>query len=252
MDSVVIPVYNEEKILERTIEKVYGFLKSEKRDFELIIANDGSRDKTLAIAESLLKKYKGLRIISHASNQGRGAVLTNAFRRINGDIGVYIDADLAIDLKLYPRLIKEINSGADVAIGSKHLKNSEVQCTVSRRIASKGYSFLARLLLGSKIRDYQCGFKAFRKDVLDKILPYAKEKGWSWDTEVIVKSGWIGYKIAEVPAKVVNVYGRESKVHLFRDVRRMGSGLFRLWKEKAEYKKKKYKKKNSIRKKLND
>jgi len=234
--SVIIPVYNEEKILDKTLERVYAFLKEQKIDFEVIIANDGSTDRTLAVAERLVKKYKKLRIISQAPNQGRGAVLTLAFNSIHGEIGVYIDADLAIDLSLFPRLMGAIEEGYDVAIGSKHLKESEIEYPILRRIASKGYSFLTRLFLGSKVRDYQCGFKAFKNEVLKRVLPYIKEKGWSWDTEIIVKSEWAGYKVKELPAKVVNVYGRESKVHLFGDIKRMGGNLFKLWKEKKKYK----------------
>jgi len=235
--SVVIPAYNEQQIIESTIDKLYGFFKKQKQDFEMIIANDGSRDNTLIIAEKKAKQYSQLRIISQSPNQGRGAVLTKAFSNIKGEIGIYIDADLAIDLDLFPKLVNAIENGADVAVGSKHLPASEVEYPLFRRIASKGYSFLTRLLLGSKVRDYQCGFKAFRKDVLKKVLPYIKEKGWSWDTEIVVKSEWAGYKIKELPAKVVNVYERESKVHLFRDIKRMGGNLFRLWREKREYKK---------------
>ena len=79
-------------------------------------------------------------------------------------------------------------------------------------------------------------YEFFEKNFETLILPYIKEKGWSWDTEIIVKSEWAGYKVKELPAKVVNVYGRESKVHLFGDIKRMGGNLFKLWKEKKKYK----------------
>ncbi|HLC62733.1 MAG TPA: glycosyltransferase [Candidatus Nanoarchaeia archaeon] len=234
--SVIIPAYNEEKIIEDTIDKIYVFLKKQGKDFELIIANDGSVDNTLILAEKKSKRYNELRIISQTPNQGRGAVLTKAFKSIRGEIGVYIDADLAIDLELFPGLMRAIENGADAAVGSKHMDASEVDYPFLRRVASKGYSFLTRLFLGSKIKDYQCGFKAFRKDVLKKVLPYIHEKGWSWDTEIVVKSEWAGYKVKELPAKVVNIYERESKVYLFRDIKRMGGNLLRLWLEKKKYK----------------
>ena len=234
--SIIVPAYNEEKIIDTTIDSLYRFLQENKLDFELIIANDGSKDQTVDKVRGKLKQYKNLKIVSNPQNKGRGAVLTRALQAAKGEICVYVDADLSIDLSLFPQLLFAIEQGADVAIGSKHLKDSEVEYPKLRRLASKGYSFLTRFLLQSKVKDYQCGFKAFKKDVVHTVLPYVKEEGWSWDTEINVKSEWAGYRVTELPAKVVNVYGRESKVHLFRDIKRMGLNLFKLWREKGKYK----------------
>jgi hypothetical protein len=98
-----------------------------------------------------------------------------------------------------------------------------------RRAASKCYSKLVRFLFGLEIRDYQCGFKAFRKEVIQKILPTVESKGWSWDTEILIRSYLAGYKIKEIPATVVNVYERESTVHLLKDSYEMGIYVFRLY-----------------------
>lgn len=235
--SIIIPAYNEAKLIEGTINKLYDFLSKQKKSFELIVANDGSKDATVEIVKDLMKKKKNLRIVSNEVNMGRGAALANAFRNAKGDILVYIDADLAIDLSLFPKLMLEIEtSGADIAVGSKHLLYSEVDYPKLRRIASKGYAFFARVLLGAKVRDYQCGFKAFKKDVILDVLKYVKSNKWSWDTETLVKAHWLGYKISELPAKVVNVYGRESKVHLLRDIKNMGGELIRLFFERFNFK----------------
>ncbi len=233
--SIIIPAYNEEKIISSTISKVIDFMQSFGKDFEIIIANDGSADSTPAIVTARLEKIPELRLVSNTKNMGRGAALTNAFSNAKGEICVYIDADLAIDLELFPKLMSAIENGADIAIGSKHIKGAQVEYPLLRRIASKGYAFLATLLLDSSTWDFQCGFKAFRKDAIQKILPKVHENGWSWDTEVLVKAEWMGYKIVELPAKVVNVFGRESKVNLFKDMQGMGTGLIRLWREKKSF-----------------
>jgi glycosyltransferase involved in cell wall biosynthesis len=227
-----VPAYNEEKIIGDTIIRLYSFMKSMGGSFELIIANDGSRDRTPKIVVENMSKCPELRIVSNEKNLGRGAVLTKAFNSARGEVCIYIDADLAIDLELFPRLMSAIEQGADIAIGSKHLPGSQVEYPFLRRLASKGYAFLSGLLLKSSVWDFQCGFKAFRKSVLDHVLPHIKEEGWSWDTEILVKSEWMGYKITELPARVINIYRGESKVHLFRDIKRMGYSLFRLWREK--------------------
>ncbi len=241
--SIIIPAYNEEKIIASTIDRTYDFFKKSNETFEIIVANDGSKDNTVKVVLDKSKKYKSLRLVDNAVNMGRGAALNNAIRNSKGNIIVYIDADLAIDLDLFPKLISAIkDEDVDIAVGSKHLSDSIVDYPKLRRIFSKAYSSLARLLLGSHIRDYQCGFKAFKKDVIIDVIPYVKSQKWSWDTEVLVKAQWLGYKVRELPAKIVNVYGRESKVHLIKDIKDMGGELLRLFKERITFKSSKSKK----------
>ena len=236
--TVIIPVYNEEEIIANTIDKIHEFLKKQHKSFEIIITNDGSKDNTVKITNEKIKYYPELRIVSNPINLGRGAALTNAFKQGRGDIQVYVDADLAIDLELFPKLMNAIQEqGADIAVASKHMKDSEVEYPLLRRLFSKGYSLLTRVLLNSDVKDYQCGFKAFKKGTLIKVLPHIKEQAWNWDTEIIVKSQWLGFKVVELPAKVVNIYGRESKVNLLKDVRKMGEGLYRIWKQKKNFRK---------------
>lgn len=236
--SIVIPAYNEEKVIKNTINKIHSFLQNQKKSFEIIVANDGSKDHTPEIIKTMMKKYKNLRLVNNPTNLGRGAALNNAFKNSKGKIIAYVDADLAIDLELFPKLIFAIESkGVDIATGSKHMKQSQIEYPKLRRLFSKAYSFLTRILLGSNVRDYQCGFKAFKRDVILKVIPYVKSQKWSWDTEVLVKAQWLGYSVDELPAKVINIYGRESKVHLFRDVKNMGSELLRLFGERLVFKK---------------
>lgn len=230
--SVIVPVYNEEKILAASIDTLHAYLQTLGKDFELILADDGSTDGSLQIAAALMKKYPAVRVISQKQNRGRGSILTTAFGRIHSPLGMYIDADLSIGLEVLPRISKALEQGAGVAIGSKHLPDSELAYSVKRRITSKGYAFLARLFLGSSVKDFQCGCKGFRKEVLDTLLPQMREQGWSWDTEIIVRAEWNGFSVLEIPVQVSDVAGRESKVAVWRDIKRMAWGLLRLRKEK--------------------
>jgi len=208
--SVVIPAYNEEKVIGKTIDVVYDLLRKTERKFELIIADDGSNDSTYEIVNQKRRTYVNLKIVRNKINQGRGSVLKKAFKFGKGDYLIYIDADLAIDLQLFDRLISAMDNGADVTIGSKHMKISEVEYPPLRRLLSKLYAFLAGQLLSANIKDYQCGFKAFKKKVINSIIDDVKSNGWFWDTEILVRANWRGFNIVEMPAKVVNVYFKES------------------------------------------
>lgn len=227
--SLVIPVYNESKILRHTIDTINKYLKERYQSYEIIIADDGSIDNSSRIVEELKKEYCSLNMVVNPKNEGRGSALTNAFRIADGDVLVYIDADLAIDYRLFDNLTQVLDDGYDIAICSKHLPDSKVEYPKIRRIASKCYSYLARILFNSDIKDYQCGFKAFKRDKIKSILPEIKSKGWSWDTEVLIKSHMLSFKIKELPATVVNVYERESTVHLLKDSWQMGAYLFKLF-----------------------
>lgn len=235
--SIVIPAYNEGGILDNTIKMVHSTISKLNEKFELIIADDGSEDFTHAIAEKWSKKHPEIELVSNAINMGRGAALTKSFYKASGDYILYIDADLAIELSLLEKIISRLKSGADVVIGSKHMPGAEVNYPLMRKICSKGYSILTQFLLNSNIKDYQCGCKGFKKVVIENILPFMRNTAWTWDTEIIIKSQWAGYKVEEIPAKVKDVYGRESKVHLIRDIRKMGFALLKLWLEKLWIKK---------------
>ena len=231
-ESIVVPAYNEEKIISKTIDTLHSFLSKYYKNFEIIIADDGSRDSTFKIAQSIEKKYKNVSIVRNEKNMGRGSVLTKAFSSAKGDFVAYVDADLAIDVGLLPKLIECVKNNYDIATGSKHLKNSNVEYGKLRRLLSSFYSLLSRLILNCPIRDYQCGMKALKKSSFEKLLPYIREKGWAWDTEVIALAHYNKMMIAELPAVVVNIPYRKSRVAVLRDVYKMFMALLRIRKHK--------------------
>ncbi len=232
--SLIIPAYNEEKIISSTLDRVYSYLLNQHKPFEILLVNDGSWDKTEIIVKEKINIYKELHLITHPQNLGKGAALTNGLKQAKGTIVVILDADLAIDLELFPKLIEALTT-YDIAIASKHLPNADVTYSFSRRILSKGYSLLTRIFLDSHIHDYQCGFKAFRHFAVQRFLPFIHETGWAWDTEVLLKSQWLGLSVKEIPAKIIDIPNRQSKVRPIKATLSMLKSLYKLWKEKKDF-----------------
>ncbi len=226
--SIVLPAYNEAKRLKDTVEKVRKSAAETGYKFEIIIAEDGSKDGTDAIASELASKYPEVIHLHSDERLGRGKALMNAFERAKGKVVVYMDVDLATDLKHLKELVDAIAvEGYDLATGSRLMKDSKTDRPAKREIASRGYNFLVRLFLGSKIHDHQCGFKAFKRDVILEIGKDVKDNHWFWDTEVLVLAQKRGYRVKEIPVRWR--HGGETKVDFGRDVVYMFSQILRMW-----------------------
>ena len=226
--SVVFPAYNEAAKLELAVEKVTQALDEFTRSYEIIIAEDGSTDGSDKIAAVLAEKYNFVRHIHGEKRLGRGAALKNAFKQSSGEVLVYMDLDLATNLEHLKELVEAVESeGYDFATGSRLLPESKVKRSRTRNIVSKTYNFMVRELLGSKVGDHQCGFKAFRRELLMVLLDEVMANHWFWDTEVLVRGYRRGYRIKEIPISWKG--GRETKVRLIRDSFNMGYQLLSLW-----------------------
>ena len=226
--SVVFPAFNEADALEPAAEKVRQALNEFTRSYEIIIAEDGSTDGTDKLAAALAEKHSFVKYIHGEKRLGRGTALKTAFKQSRGKILVYMDLDLATDLKYLKSLVEAVKSeGYDFATGSRMLHESKVKRSGTRNIASKTYNFMVRTVLGSKVKDHQCGFKAFRREQLIQILDEVRANHWFWDTEVLVRAHRRGYKIKEIPVSWTG--GQETKVRLFKDSLNMGWQIFSLW-----------------------
>jgi glycosyltransferase involved in cell wall biosynthesis len=226
--SVVFPAYNEADALEAAVEKVTEALSEFARSYEIIIAEDGSTDGTDKLAAALAEKYPFVKHIHREKRLGRGTALKNAFKQSSGEVLVYMDLDLATDLKHLKTLVGAVEyEGYDFATGSRMLPESNVERSGTRNIASKTFNFLVRALLGSKVKDHQCGFKAFRRERLMQLLDEVGAGHWFWDTEILVRAYLRGYKIKEIP--VLWKGRRETKVRLLKDSLSMFRQAFSLW-----------------------
>jgi len=228
--SVVLPAYNEEDTLADTVavtlDTLRGFLPA--GSFEVIVAEDGCDDRTPEIADELAAEHAAVRHVHAAERLGRGGALERAFRAAEGETLVYFDTDLATDMRHLEELVESVRSGEyDVATGSRWLPGSEADRPAKRGVPSLGYNRLVRLFLRSKVRDHQCGFKAFDRDALFDILEDVGDEHWFWDTEVLVRAQRAGYRVREFPVDWTPK--GDSKVDIVRDVFGMGSQIVRTW-----------------------
>jgi glycosyltransferase AglD len=224
--SAVVPVYNDREALARAIPISISALAAITPDFELIIAEDGSRDGSADLVRSWMKNDKRVHLLHSDKRLGRGKALSQAFFVAEGRIVCYYDVDLATDMKHLAMLIGAIRKGYDIATGSRLLPESRIQRSEGREIASRGYNFLVRTVLGSRLHDHQCGFKAFSRDRVLTLIPSVRDTHWFWDTEVLVRAGRRGYKICEFP--VIWLQGEKTTVRR-HDVWEMGTAVLRLW-----------------------
>ena len=214
--DIVVPVYNEEKILEKSISTLTDFLKKNfKHDWQIIIADNASIDKTLEIANNLSKKYKKVKVL-HLDQKGRGRALRAAWTQSKADIVSYMDVDLSTDLTFFPLMIDSLLQGYDVATGSRLMKGAEIKRSLKREILSRGYNVLVRLILGVNYKDSQCGFKAVTREIVDKIVPEVKDNAWFFDSELLFRAHKRGYKIKEIPVKWIE--DEDSRVKIVNTV----------------------------------
>lgn len=222
--SIVLPAFNEERNLEACVEatrrQLDGFAP-----YEIIIAEDGCTDATSTIAARLAKKYRNARYIHFGERLGRGRALSNAFSQAKGMHVAYIDVDMATDMAHLKDLLSYAIS-CDVVTGSRYVGN-QVSRSLTRNIASRAYNLFARLLFKSKIKDHQCGFKAFRKDAILKLCKESCSAHWFWDTEILVLAQRNGLRVKEFPVQWKE--RKETRVRLRQDVVEMGKSLLELW-----------------------
>jgi glycosyltransferase involved in cell wall biosynthesis len=224
--SAVIPVYNDRDALAMALPLSLSTLETVTRDFELIIAEDGSTDGSAELVRAWAEKDPRVRLFHSDERLGRGKALNRAFSGAGGRIVCYFDVDLATDMKHLNTLIGAIRNGYDIATGSRLLPESRIRRSGGREVASRGYNLLVRTLLGSRLHDHQCGFKAFLRDRLLGVIPSVKDTHWFWDTEVLVRAGRKGYRICEFPVSWQQ--GEKTTVRR-HDVWDMGTAVLRLW-----------------------
>jgi glycosyltransferase AglD len=226
--SVVFPAHNEASQLENAVAQVDAVLKSYGYSYEIIVAEDGSTDGTDRLAEELSKKNPCVRHIHGEKRLGRGKALNATFKQANGEIFVYMDVDLATDLRHLKELVDSIKvEGYDFSTGSRMMKQSKVERSGTRQMTSKTYNFVVRFFLRSKIRDHQCGFKGFKKEPTLKLIDKVQARHWFWDTEILVRAQREGYRVKEIPVEWKS--GAGTKVNLFKDSWNMFWQVISLW-----------------------
>jgi len=202
--EVIFPVYNEAKTLYGQIKKFNDFFDSKfRKDICITVADNGSNDITPKLCEDLLKK----RLIDKyllISEKGRGRAIKKSIKNSNADIVSYMDIDLSTDLSHFKPLIDSIDlHGNEISIGSRLSKGSQVVGRKKiREFTSRVYNLLIKLFFPkSRIKDMQCGFKAFSRLKILKILDHVENNRWFFDTELILLARKFNFKIDQIPVK---------------------------------------------------
>lgn len=193
--SVFFPAYNEEENIEKTVLGAKKVLLKIAKFWEIIIVNDGSKDKTGEIAEKLEKEDKRIRVISHGVNRGYGAALASGFYGAKYSWIAFCDSDGQFDFGEIRKLIRrQRKTGVDVVIG--FYKKRQVPKTVV--MTSKLWEILVGVLFGLKVRDIDCAFKMLSKRVIDDIPKLESKRGAFISSELLIKAKQAGFKIEEV------------------------------------------------------
>ena len=198
--DVVVPVYNEQAILERSIHKLHAFLSAEltQLDWRIVIADNASRDKTGSIARELAELLPATSVISLA-DKGRGRALRAAWTASDADLLCYMDVDLSTDLRALAPLLSTLISGhSELAIGSRLAPASHVVRGPKRELISRSYNVLLHAVLGARFSDAQCGFKAITAGAAARLLPLVADQEWFFDTELLIAAQREGMRIHEV------------------------------------------------------
>lgn len=210
--SVVIPAFNEEKRIKKTLLDIKEYLSKQGYDSEIIVVNDGSEDRTAEIIQSL--GIKNLQIINNKISQGKGSAVKKGLLKATGKYRLFMDADNSTSIEEVEKLLPYLNS-CDIAIGSRSVLGADIvkKQPKHRLVLGKFYKLMVDFLLGlHDIKDTQCGFKIFSQKVIEDILPRCFVNGWSFDAEMLILAQKLNYKIREVPIKWLNQ--ANSKVRL--------------------------------------
>jgi glycosyltransferase involved in cell wall biosynthesis len=230
--SVIIPAHNEERNISTALEKISDFLDKKKYEYEIIVSEDGSVDKTLGLARKFADKNRRVKVLHSAKRLGKGGGIIRGFKEANGDIVAFIDADLSANPTELEKVVNAIKQGNDIAIASRHMKQSKIikNRPFLRRIAAKGINIISNSMFDISIHDTQCGLKALSRDALKKILPQMTRKGFEFDVELLLRAKNFGMKIKEVP--IIWEHKQETaKISGFpaRTATKTGIGLLNLW-----------------------
>lgn len=208
--SVVIPAYNEEKKISDDIKSVFDYFSLYKINGELIIVDDGSKDKTKNIAESFTHNFQSLRIISYNPNKGKGFAVKKGILEASGKVILLVDAGLCVPFHFANFGLDLLKNSNDIALGSRRINKKETNILLRqplyRRLGSKLFHFLITIckLIPEGMEDTQCGFKLFKKEIAHNIFTKMFTEKFMWDIEMLRIAKKNNYKIATFPVEWKN------------------------------------------------
>ncbi len=226
--SIILPAHNESSSLEINVDLLDDFMQKLGSPYEIIIAEDGSTDKTYSIAKELAERKNNIKVIHSKEKLGKGAALTRAIMSSEGQTVAFMDADIAVDLKDFAKLLRSVEQNFEVVVGSRLIKGSKVKRSPLRSLTSRVYNICASILFRDGICDRQCGLKGFHRKVAAEVLPQMHSTGWVWDTEFLLRTIKAGYTVHEIPVSWQERRVKTS-IKVFSLAPVMFFGLLKLW-----------------------
>lgn len=226
--SVIIPAYNEEERIKGTIMDIAGYLSGQDYSYEIIVVNDGSKDKTSEIVNELTQNIPLLKFIDNKENKGKGGVTKQGMLAAQGEYRLFVDADNAIKIthiEAFWPYIKE--QGYDMVIGSIELEGSKKKeeyigfSKIYRNVLGKLSKYLVRFLVAWEIHDTQRAFKLFTAEAVEEVFSRQTIMRWGFDMEIIVIAKKFGYKIKELPVEWLNPPGRVNFMAYLKTLREL-------------------------------
>jgi dolichyl-phosphate beta-glucosyltransferase len=223
--SIIIPSYNEELRLPATLERIAAYLQDATRPAEVIVVDDGSTDQTAAVAASFAPRFQALRVVSNGANRGKGFSVRHGMREAVSPLVIFSDADLSAPIEEADKLIVALESGYDVAIGSRAMDRSliEVHESLFREFAGIIFNKIVRFILRLPFVDTQCGFKAFRRDRCRILFEQQRIERFGFDPELLYLARHHGLRSIEIPVRwshspATKVNMLHDSVQMFLDV----------------------------------
>ncbi len=223
--SIIIPSYNEELRLPPSLELIASYIEKSKRETEVLVVDDGSSDRTAAVAETFRARIPQLRVVSNGENRGKGYSVRHGMTEARGDIVLFTDADLSAPIEEADKLIAAMDD-YDVAIGSRALDRNLIAVHESgfREFAGIVFNKIVRVVLWLPFVDTQCGFKAFRRDKCKVIFEQQRIERFGFDPELLFLARVHGLKAVEIPVRWA--HSPATKVNMLRDSVQMFLDVF--------------------------
>ena len=241
--SVIIPAYNEEKRIKKTLKSISSYLKHQPYSYEILVVNDGSKDKTANVVNDYIKKIPNLRFIDRKKNMGKGYSVKAGMLEARGKTRLFTDADNSTDISHFELMRRYFDNGYDLVIGSrdskdaKGAKQDKEQPWHKRLLGNAGNLFIQMMAVRG-VWDTQAGFKAFRDYSAKEIFSMTKNNRWAFDVEALALSRDLGYKMAIVPLNWIN--DADSRVSLWAYIKFLFDVVKIRWNlNKCNYSKKK-------------
>lgn len=228
--SIIIPAYNEENRIVCSLDKLVKFINDNKYDCEIIIVNDGSKDKTVQLVHEFFSKHNlhNYLLVNNETNKGKGFSVRKGLEKASGQFVLFTDADFSTPIEESRKMLEFLNNGYDIVIGSRALKDSKLikKQNKIRMYMGKFFNFMVQMTTGLEFKDTQCGFKMFTIEAVKLLLSYLKIDDFSFDVEMLYVAKKLSLKIKEMPVSWIN--SPSSKVKIFSDSLKMFLSLIKI------------------------